>query len=42
MTATTRATVNRVVRDLEKAGVIEVGRGRVRIADRPTLSTKAR
>ena len=34
MTATTRATVNRVVRDLEKRGITELARGRTRIIDR--------
>ena len=42
MTATTRATVNRALRDLEKAGILEVARGRVRIADRRRLADKAR
>lgn len=42
MTATTRATVNRVLRDLEKAGVLEVARGRLRINDRMALAAKAR
>jgi CRP-like cAMP-binding protein len=38
MTATTRATVNRVVRDLEKRGITELARGRTRIIDRARLS----
>ena len=42
MTATTRATVNRALRDLEKAGILEVARGRVRVADRGRLADKAR
>jgi len=42
MTATTRATVNRVLRDLEKRGIIELGRGRTRIVDGPRLSSAAR
>ena len=42
MTATTRATVNRVLRDLEKRDIIELARGRTRIVDRARLSTTAR
>src|SRR3954447_1092959 len=42
MTATTRATVNRVLRDLEKAGIVELARGRTRIVDRSRLSSSAR
>ena len=42
MTATTRATVNRVLRDLEKRGIIELARGRTRIVDRQRLSSTAR
>jgi CRP/FNR family transcriptional regulator, cyclic AMP receptor protein len=42
MTATTRATVNRVLRDLEKRGIIELARGRTRIVDRARLSSAAR
>lgn len=42
MTATTRATVNRVLRDLEKREIIELARGRTRIIDRPRLSSTAR
>ena len=38
MTATTRATVNRVVRELEKRGITELARGRTRIIDRARLS----
>ena len=38
LTATTRATVNRVLRDLERQGVIELGRGRSRITDRARLA----
>jgi CRP/FNR family cyclic AMP-dependent transcriptional regulator len=41
MTATTRATVNRVVRDLEKCGITELARGRIRIVDRAGLSRAA-
>jgi CRP-like cAMP-binding protein len=42
MTATTRATVNRVVRDLEKRGITELARGRIRIIDRAGLSRSSR
>ena len=41
MTATTWATVNRVVRDLEKRGITELARGRTRIIDRAGLSLVA-
>jgi CRP-like cAMP-binding protein len=37
MTATTRATVNRVLRDLERRGTVQLGRGRVRVSDRRRL-----
>jgi CRP-like cAMP-binding protein len=42
MTATTRATVNRVLRDLEKRGTIELARGRTRIVDRAGLTAASR
>jgi CRP-like cAMP-binding protein len=42
MTATTRATVNRVLRELEKQAIVELGRGRTRIVDRPRLSRASR
>jgi CRP/FNR family cyclic AMP-dependent transcriptional regulator len=42
MTATTRATVNRVLRDLEKRGIVELARGRTRIVDPSRLSSSAR
>ncbi len=42
MTATTRATTNRVVRDLEKHGVVELARGRIRIVDRARLTCASR
>lgn len=38
LTATTRATVNRVLRDLARQGVIELGRGRSRVTDRSRLA----
>jgi CRP-like cAMP-binding protein len=41
LTGTTRATVNRVVRDLERRGVVELARGRSRIVDAPTLARLA-
>ncbi|MET0325434.1 MAG: Crp/Fnr family transcriptional regulator [Ilumatobacteraceae bacterium] len=37
-TATTRATVNRVLSDLERRGVLEVARGRSRVTDRDELA----
>src|SRR5688500_11151525 len=37
LTASTRATVNRVLRDLERQGVIELARGRSRVTDRDRL-----
>jgi CRP-like cAMP-binding protein len=42
MTATTRATVNRVLRDLEKRDIIQLARGRTRIVDRSRLASSAR
>ena len=42
MTAATRATVNRVLRDLEKRGIIELARGRTRIVDRGRLDRASR
>jgi len=42
MTATTRATVNRVLRDLEKRGIVELARGRIRIVDRSRLAAVSR
>ena len=41
LTATTRATVNRVLRDLERRGVVELARGRSRVADRAALARVA-
>jgi CRP/FNR family cyclic AMP-dependent transcriptional regulator len=38
LTASTRATVNRVLRDLERQGVIELARGRSRVTDRDRLA----
>jgi CRP/FNR family transcriptional regulator, cyclic AMP receptor protein len=42
MTATTRATANRVLRDLEKREIVEIARGRIRIVDRAGLSDTSR
>jgi CRP-like cAMP-binding protein len=42
MTASTRATVNRVLRDLERRGIVELGRGRTRIVDPARLAALAR
>lgn len=41
LTASTRATVNRVLSDLERRGVVDVGRGRCRVRDRPGLARLA-
>ncbi len=41
LTATTRATVNRVLRDLERRGVVELARGRSRVVDRASLARLA-
>jgi CRP/FNR family cyclic AMP-dependent transcriptional regulator len=38
LTATTRATVNRVLRDLERRGIVELARGRSRVTDRTGLA----
>ncbi len=42
LTATTRATVNRALREAEKAGLIELRRGASRIIDRDGLIAFAR
>ncbi len=42
MTATTRATVNRVLRDLERRRIIDLGRGRSRIIDVAQLTRLSR
>lgn len=42
LTASTRATVNRVLRDLERNGIVELGRGRSRIVDRRRLASRSR
>jgi CRP-like cAMP-binding protein len=42
LTGSTRATVNRVLRDLEKNGIVELRRGRSRILDRRRLESQSR
>lgn len=42
LTATTRATVNRVLRDLERRRIVDLGRGRSRIIDVAQLTRLAR
>jgi CRP-like cAMP-binding protein len=42
LTATTRATVNRVLRDLERRGIVELARGRSKVTDRAGLAKIAR
>ena len=42
LAGTSRATVNRVLRDEEKRGTLELGRGRASIRDRETLRRRAR
>jgi CRP-like cAMP-binding protein len=42
LTATTRATVNRVLRDLERRRIVELGRGRSRIIDGAQLTRLSR
>jgi CRP-like cAMP-binding protein len=41
LTATTRATVNRVLSDLERRGILQVARGRSRVTDRRGLARLA-
>ncbi|WP_225726577.1 MULTISPECIES: Crp/Fnr family transcriptional regulator [unclassified Nocardia] len=41
MAGTTRATANRVLRDLEQRGILTLRRGRIIITDRPRLATAA-
>lgn len=38
----TRPTVNRVLRSLEQAGVVQLARGRIEVRDRPALLLRAR
>jgi CRP-like cAMP-binding protein len=42
MSGTTRATVNEVLRDAERAGAVRIGRRRIEVADRPWLLHRAR
>jgi CRP-like cAMP-binding protein len=42
MAGTTRPTVNRALRDLETAGVVELGRGRTEVTDLAVLARRAR
>jgi CRP-like cAMP-binding protein len=42
MSGTTRATVNEVLRDAEKAGAVRIGRRRIEVADRRWLAHRAR
>jgi CRP-like cAMP-binding protein len=42
MAGTTRPTVNRVLRRAQAEGVIELGRGRIRVLDRNRLARRAR
>jgi CRP/FNR family transcriptional regulator, cyclic AMP receptor protein len=41
LAGTSRATVNRVLRDLERRGVVELGRARIEVADADRLRTKS-
>ena len=42
LTATTRASVNRALRDLQRRGIVELGRGRSRVVDPIRLGRLAR
>jgi CRP-like cAMP-binding protein len=42
LAGTTRATVNRALRAVERDGLIELGRGRIRITDAVALRRRAR
>ncbi|WP_067825777.1 Crp/Fnr family transcriptional regulator [Nocardia inohanensis] len=42
MAGTTRATANKVLRDLENQGIVHLGRGTIIILDHPRLTHKAR
>jgi CRP/FNR family transcriptional regulator, cyclic AMP receptor protein len=37
---TTRSTANRVLRRAERRGIVELGRGRIRVVDREALATR--
>jgi CRP/FNR family transcriptional regulator, cyclic AMP receptor protein len=41
LAGTTRSTVNRVLRRAEERGVVELGRGRIRLVDEPALRRRA-
>ena len=42
LAGTSRATVNRVLRQAEEAGVVSLSRGRIRVVDRTMLTKRAR
>ena len=42
LAGTSRATVNRVLRQAEEAGAVSLSRGRIRVTDRALLSKRAR
>jgi CRP/FNR family cyclic AMP-dependent transcriptional regulator len=41
LAGTTRSTVNRVLRRAEELGLVELARGRIRLADEPGLRHRA-
>ena len=41
LAGTTRSTVNRVLRRAEERGMVELGRGRIRLVDEPALRQRA-
>jgi CRP-like cAMP-binding protein len=42
LAGTSRATVNRVLRQAEEAGAVALSRGRIRVTDRAMLTKRAR
>ncbi|UGT40350.1 Crp/Fnr family transcriptional regulator [Nocardia yamanashiensis] len=42
MAGTTRATANKVLRDLEELGIVRLGRGTIFVLDQPRLNRRAR
>jgi CRP-like cAMP-binding protein len=42
LAGTSRATVNRVLRQAEEAGAVSLSRGRIRVTDRAMLTKRAR
>jgi len=42
LAGTSRATVNRVLRQAEEAGAVALSRGRIRVTDKALLSKRAR